>query len=124
MENMSKIDNFLIEMGLSYKQVDNIWIVDDLDMENKLAIYIDDSIVVFRSKVADLPEGNNEELFKTLLELNAYDLVHGAYALEEKNIVIVDTLQVDNLDLNEFRASIESIELSLVQHKSIIEKYV
>lgn len=124
MDNANRIDNFLIEMGVSYEQIDNIWVVDDLDVENKLAIYLDDSIVVFRSKVADLPEGNNEELFKTLLELNAYDLVHGAYAVEEGNIVIVDTLQADNLDLNEFRASIESIELSLVQHKSIIEKYL
>ncbi|MCR6516196.1 MAG: YbjN domain-containing protein [Clostridium sp.] len=124
MENLKKIDSYLNEIGIGYKKVDDIWVVNDEGFTNKLAIYIDDSIVVFRVKVTDLPKSNNEELYKKLLELNAYDLVHGAYAIEDNNIVIVDTLQVENLDLNEFRASFESIELSLAQHKSILEKYL
>lgn len=125
MENKNIIEEYLLEMNLNYENVkENIWVVDEIDASNKLVIYVNDDIVVFRIKVMDVPENNQAELFKKLLELNAYDLVHGAYALEDNTIVIVDTLQLENLDKNEFMASIESIDLSLEQHKEILKGYL
>lgn len=121
----NKIEEYLLEMNLHYKMIhENMWVVNEIDRNNKLVVYVDDNILVFRIKVMEVPEKSNTEFFKKLLELNAYDLVHGAYALEDGNIVIVDTLQLENLNLNEFRASIESIELSLNQHKEIFNVYV
>ena len=70
-----------------------------------------------------VPNNNREEFFKTLLELNANDLVHGAYGIEGENVVIVDTLQVENLDINEFQSTIESIGLALVQHYELLSKF-
>lgn len=121
----NKIEEYLLEMNLNFKMVhENMWVVNEIDRNNKLVIYVDDDIVVFRIKVMEVPENSSVEFFKKLLELNAYDLVHGAYALEDGNIVIVDTLQLANLNLNEFRASIESIELSLNHHKKLFNVYV
>jgi hypothetical protein len=58
-----------------------------------------------------------------MLELNLTDLVHGAYALEENNVVLVDTLQTENLDLNELQASIESLAFAAVQNYEELSSY-
>ncbi len=50
-------------------------------------------------------------------------MVHGAYALDGKNVVIVDTLEGDTLDVEELQASIEAISLAVVQHHAIHSKY-
>ncbi len=55
--------------------------------------------------------------YKRLLELNASDLVHGAYGLEDGEIVLSDALEVENLDFTEFQASLESLSLALTSHK-------
>ena len=82
-----------------------------------------DPIIVFRVNIMKVPDNNREEFFKTLLELNANDLVHGAYGIEGDKVVIVDTLQVENLDINEFQSTIESIGLALVQQYELLSKF-
>jgi uncharacterized membrane-anchored protein YitT (DUF2179 family) len=57
------------------------------------------------------------------LELNLTDLAHGAYALEENNVVLVDTLQSEYLDLNELQASIESLAFAAVQNYEELSSY-
>lgn len=125
MEKRNLIEEYLIEMDLSYEIIhENMWLIEDLDKNNKLVIYLNDNIVVFRIKVMEILKNCSVNFYKKLLELNAYDLVHGAYALEDDNVVIVDTLRAENLDLNEFRASIESIELSIAHHKEIFKGFM
>ena len=58
-----------------------------------------------------------------LLHLNATDMVHGAYALDGKNVVIVDTLEADTLDVEELRASIEAISVAVAQQHGMLAKY-
>jgi hypothetical protein len=69
-------------------------------------------------KVMDLPESSagDMELFRTLLELNATDLVHGAYGLEERELILSDTLELETLDFLELQASIESMQLAAAGH--------
>jgi hypothetical protein len=38
-----------------------------------------------------IPKENAEQLFRTLLELNATDLLHGAYAISGNDIIVIDT---------------------------------
>ena len=57
----------------------------------------------------DIPRGNREELFRTLLELNATEMMHGAYGIEGDSVVIMDALQLENLDYNEFAATVDDI---------------
>jgi hypothetical protein len=55
-------------------------------------------------------------LYRRLLELNANDLVHGSYGLEDGEVVISDTLELETLDFEEFRASLESLTLAVTSH--------
>ncbi len=80
-------------------------------------------VVVFRVVVMPLPSEGREAFFKKLLELNASDLLHGAYAIEGEDVVIVDTLEYDTMDLGEFQASLDAIGLALVQHYSVLSEY-
>jgi hypothetical protein len=51
-----------------------------------------------------------------LLELNATDVVHGAYGLEDGEVVLSDTLELETLDFQEIQASVESIQLAASGH--------
>jgi hypothetical protein len=50
------------------------------------------------------------------LELNATDLVHGSYGIEEDSIVITEALELAHLDYEEFQAAYESISVALASH--------
>jgi hypothetical protein len=57
------------------------------------------------------------KLYEQLLTLNATDLVHGAYGLEEGDIILTDALEIENLDYSEFLASLESLALAVTSHR-------
>jgi len=63
----------------------------------------------------EIPKERREAFFKLLLELNASQMIHGAYGIEEENIVLIDTLQSEHLDFNEFQASLEALLLAGTQ---------
>jgi hypothetical protein len=71
----------------------------------------------------EIPSVKKEEFFETLLRLNAESLVHGAYALEGNNVILVDTLECENLDLNEFQASIDAIYMALASDYNTLKEY-
>src|SRR4026208_418609 len=82
-------------------------------------------VVILRVAGVTLPPAGprRAELLRELLELNARDLVHGAYGLEGDRVVLTDTLELDNLDFNEFEASFDSITLALAQHLGALAPY-
>lgn len=82
-------------------------------------------VVILRVAVMPLPVGaaRQVELCRTLLGYNARDLVHGAYGLEGDRVVLVDTLELENLDFNEFEASFDSLTLALATHLGALAPY-
>jgi hypothetical protein len=121
----NKIEQYLIDLMYSYREVDkNIWLVDDPEHNLAgVAVMYDDPVVVFRVVLMDAPERNRLELFTRLLELNASDIIHGAYALENDRIVLVNTLDYATMDYGEFRSTLDSFSLALVQHYPILSEY-
>jgi hypothetical protein len=75
-------------------------------------------VALLRVKVIDLPEDPAAEaaLARRLLELNATDLLHGAYGFTKDAVVLTDALELAHLDYEEFRASFESMTLALGSH--------
>jgi len=75
-------------------------------------------LLLLRLKVIDLPEAGagDVDLFRTLLELNATDVVHGAYGLEQRELILTDTLELETLDFLELQSSIESMQLAASGH--------
>ena len=82
-------------------------------------------VAILRVTVMALPAGPGQQakLFRKLLEFNARELVHGAYGLEGDRVVLVDTLELENLDFNEFEASFESITLAIATHLGALAPY-
>jgi hypothetical protein len=125
MLNREDIESFLIRAEVDFQEVgDGIWLVLNASGvvgtggEPHVVVTHQPPVLVLRADLGDVPVDESEELvlYKRLLELNAADLVHGAYGLEDGEIILSDTLELENLDFSEFRASLESLTLALRAH--------
>jgi Putative bacterial sensory transduction regulator len=113
MATREDIDHYLIEMGHSHETLkENMWVIQDL---TNVVVTLEPPLVVFRAKLMEIPKTNREALFKLLLELNATQMIHGAYGLEDDSVVLIDSLQSENLDYNEFQATVEAFSLAITQ---------
>jgi hypothetical protein len=120
-----KIEGYLVKLSLSFQEAGgSSWVVSDPEkgLENLLVMIVD-SHVIMRSNVMGVPADGKALLFEELLRLNATDMVHGAYGIDGTDIVILDTLELDTLDIEEFQASIDAIGLALAEHYKILSKY-
>ncbi len=125
MSGEEKVRSYLVDLGLTHEEVgDKTFLINDQEkgLEN-LVIMVSEPLVILRVKVMELPDARREELFERLLRLNAEDLLHGAYALEGDHVILIDTLEVETMDLEELRASFEAIGLALVQHYKVLNEY-
>jgi len=121
----NKIEQYLIDLKYNYQEVKpNFWLLDDAehDLEGMVIMYAE-PLVIFRVQVMTIPENNRLEFFKKLLELNASDMLHGAYGLEGEKIVISNSLEYETMDYGEFQASLDAISLALNQHYPILSVY-
>jgi hypothetical protein len=113
------LESFLIRMDLDYREVEpGMFLVQGRNSGLAMVVHHADSVLLIRLKVMDMPEPQDAkvELYRTLLELNASDVVHGAYGIEDGELIISDTLELETLDFHELRASMESIELAAMTH--------
>ncbi|NJB37672.1 molecular chaperone Tir [Croceivirga sp. JEA036] len=67
---------------------------------------------------------NDKNVYKSLLKKNR-DIVHGAFVLDEsgEKVIFRDTLRLQNLDLDEFEGSINSLSLLLSEFAEQIINY-
>ncbi|QQO09678.1 YbjN domain-containing protein [Breznakiella homolactica] len=121
----NKVEQYLIELMYTYREIEkNMWLIDDEehDLEGIVVMYTE-PLVIIRAVIMDAPQEKRLEFFTKLLELNANDVLHGAYALEEDQIVLIDTLEYNSMDFTEFRATLDAFSLALTQHYPILSKY-
>ena len=119
MVSREDLESFLIRMDIEYDEVDEgMFLVQGRNSGFPVVVHHADALLLIRMKVMDLPESMDDEVgfFRTLLELNATDVVHGAYGLEDGELILSDTLELETLDFHELRASTESIELAATSH--------
>ena len=114
----NKVEQYLIELKYSYREVNtNFWLLDDAEHNLEgIAVMYDDPLVIIEVQVMDAPREKREEFFCKLLQLNAGDMIHGAYGLDGEKVVIINTLEYDTMDFSEFRAALDAISLALTQH--------
>jgi len=125
--NNDKIEQYLTDMMLTYEKVDgNIWLLEDEERTLQGVVIIQaEPLVIIRAEIMDIPKNNILELYTKLLELNATDVIHGAYALDRDNnkIILVNTLHYDTMDYDDFRSSLEAFSLALATHYPILSKF-
>jgi hypothetical protein len=113
MEPRDTIEHYLFQMEYPFESIEShMWVIRDT--ANAVVTY-EAPLVVFRIKVMEIPKDRREEFYKLLLELNATNMIHGAYGIEGNNVVLIDTLQSEHLDFNEFRASLDALLLASTQ---------
>lgn len=122
---VNKIEQYLIDMMVSYREIGkNMWLLEDGEHGlEAAAIVYDDPLVVFQVTVMEVPPEKRLELFTKLLELNARDILHGAYALEDNKVILIDTLEYAGMDFTEFRATLDAFGLALTQHYPILSPF-
>ena len=130
MVTQEDIESFLDRLGVegaTYDEIEpGLWRLKPggaLDFD--VVVHHSPPVVVLRVKVMEIPDDDFEcgRLARRLLELNATDLVHGAYGIENDSIVITEALELAHLDYEEFLAAYESITLALASHVRELASY-
>ena len=123
MLNKEDIEGFLDRLsaeGASHKEVEpGLWVVKPGGaFDFNLVVHFSPPVVVLRVKVMELPKDRAAlaQLSHRLLEMNASEMVHGSYGIEESAVVVTETLELSHLDFEEFLAAYESIVLALGAH--------
>ena len=124
MLNKEDIESFLTRLsasaGATYSEIEpGFWIVrPSPDSELSIAVTFSPPVVLMRVDVMTLPpdHGQQATLTRRLLELNASDLLHGSYGIQDEQVVLTEALELSALDYEEFLATYESITLALASH--------
>ena len=124
------IEGFLDRLtseGVSYEEIEQgLWIVrPGGNLELDVVVHYSPPVVLLRVKVMNVPadDGRCADLNRRLLELNANDLVHGAYGIAQDSIVLTEALELEHLDYEEFLAAYESMTLALASHLRELATY-
>ncbi len=125
MAGLSRVESYLISLEIQYEEISpSAWLVNDETRGlSQVVITQADPVVALRTKVMRAPKERRLELFETLLRLNASDLLHGAYALEGDDIVLVDNLELETLDRSELEAALDAVGFALAQHYAVLGKF-
>ena len=113
------LESFLIRMDVEWEEVgEAMFLIRGRNQGLPIVIHYSSPLLLIRMKLMDLPENGEgpAQLYRTLLELNATDVVHGAYGIEEGELILSDTLELETLDFHELQASVESMELAASGH--------
>jgi hypothetical protein len=131
MRTEKDVEAYLLRSNRRYRAVSDAegqrrtFLVDSGDKTPPVAVLVDPPLVVLRVHVGDLTGGGGPgeaALFRKLLELNARQLVHASYGIEDKHVVLSSALELENLDFNEIQATLDEIDLALAQHLSLIKE--
>tara|TARA_B100000809_G_scaffold22902_1_gene20043 strand:- start:9441 stop:9839 length:399 start_codon:yes stop_codon:yes gene_type:complete len=120
----NKIKNYLLELNYNITHEDEnegiLMIQNEEEGINNLIIGVANPILIIEQYIFKISTPN-ESIFKQLLQKNR-DIVHGAFVLDEtgEKVIFRDTLQLENLDLNELEGSINSLSLLLSEYSENI----
>lgn len=118
MATRDDIEIFLDENSFPFEEIaENLWRAESPeDRVDNIIIQLIESLVTVSIRLFKVPDGAGISFYEKLLKYNATEITHGAFALDDENFVIlIDTLQLENMDSNELKASLQSIAFTTVQ---------
>ena len=129
MSHFEKVKDYLLQMGFTIEREDKdeeLVVVTDSDRGiNNLVIDCEDPILILEQVIMPL-ENPSQKVSQRLLQINR-SLVHGAFCLDDpdgKILLFRDTLQLENLDLNELEGSIDALSLAMAEHGAELLSFV
>lgn len=118
------VKSYLSELELEVKyesKEDGVFIVSsEQDGIVNLIICVAYPIVIFEQYLFEV-KPDAYPVFKELLQKNR-DIIHGAFVLDDtgRKVIFRDSLQIENLDQNEFGATLNSLSLLLNEYSEQI----
>ncbi|MBR6177912.1 MAG: hypothetical protein IKQ70_08540 [Bacteroidales bacterium] len=124
--NFTKVKNYLLDLEYTIINEDEKTGLFTISKEEEgivnMIVVCADPIVILEQSLFKL-KNESLEVYKQLLMKNR-DIIHGAFALNEKGeIIFRDTLQIENLDLNEIEGSINSLTILLSEYRDKIIEF-
>ena len=119
-------ESFLIRSDMDSEEIEQgLWLVHSSsgEAEPPIAVSYSPPLLVMRSRLMTAPTDDEGQLkaFTQLLQLNATELIHGAYGLEDGEVILTDALELENLDYSEFLASLESLSLAVSSYRHALQ---
>jgi hypothetical protein len=121
MRTEKDVEAYLLRLNRRFRALEEqpgTYLVEMGEKTPPLVLRVDAPLVVVRVQVGDVDgKGGADEsaLYRRLLELNAKQLIHAAYGLDESRIVLSGALELENLDFNELQATLDEIDMALAQ---------
>src|SRR5579884_408590 len=119
MRTEKDVEAYLLRLNRRFRALEDkpgTFLVEMGEKTPPLVLRVEPPLVVVRVHIGDVKPGAEDgALFKKLLELNARQLVHAAYGLDEGSIVLSSALELENLDFNELQATLDEIDMALAQ---------
>ena len=122
-----KVKEYLNELNYSIieeNENDNILKIDKEDEGVKsMVLFVDEDILIMEQLIFKV-KGDDVNMYKALLQKNR-DILHGAFVLNETgdSVIFRDTLQVENLDLNELAGTLNSLSILMGEYADQIIKF-
>jgi hypothetical protein len=126
MVTLNDIEIYLDDCGFPFEQVsEGVWRVESSENNvSNIIMSYEDPILLLRVNLMKIPVSNREAFYERLLRLNATEIPHGAFGIENDIVVLIDTLQVENLDRNELQASVDSLGFTVAQYYNELKEYL
>ncbi len=119
-EKFQKVKGYLLELNheITYEnEEDGVLMVKKEESGiNNLVLGVADPILVVEQYIFKVKNGSSDT-YKRLLQMNR-DIIHGAFTLDEsgEKVLFRNTHELENLDLNELEATINSLALLLSEN--------
>jgi len=126
-DHFAKVQGFLLDLEFNIiheNEEDGIFWVEKEDAGiHNLVIGCLDPILVMEQFLFEIKNVSND-VYKNLLIKNR-DIIHGAFVLDEtgKKVIFRDTLQLENLDMNELEGSLNSLSLLISEYSEELIKF-
>ncbi len=118
--HFQKVRNYLQDLGYDASNANveahTVLVTDENKGLNNLIVDCEDNLLVIEQYICNVSKSDTNALLR-LLQMNR-TLIHGAFVINEEatRIIFRDTLQLENLDLNELDASLNALSLALAEN--------
>ena len=122
-----KIEKYIqnVDYSISYRnENEGVFMIENvMDGVQNLIVGVAPPIVIFELYLFTITN-ENLKMLKALLMKNR-DIIHGAFAITEdgKKVIYRYTLQISNLDQNEFEATLNSLSLLMSEFSAQIIEF-
>jgi len=115
---LEDVESYLLALGRTYESSGGTLVLHTGESSMAFALRVQPPIVEVQLAVGHPPDDPARQLalYRRLLEFNATDLLHSAYGIENGEIVLTASLELENLDKNELEAVLADIDMALLRH--------